>query len=78
MTGEAERAGPQDRSAQGTCSWNSLPDSELMVGAWGDKHGAACQYSPSSSNLPSATPEVTSLCLIPLYGFLPRIYLAVF
>lgn len=24
---------------------NSLPDSELMVGAWGDKHGAACQYS---------------------------------
>lgn len=49
-----------------------------MVGAWGDKHGAACQYSPSSSNLPSAMPEVTSLCLIALHGFLPRIYLAVF
>ena len=58
-------------------NWYSLPDSELMVDTWGDKNGASCQYSSGSSNLQSAVPEVASLYLIALHGFLPRIYLAV-
>lgn len=58
-------------------NWYSLPDSELMVDTWGDKSGASHQYCPVSSNLESAMPEVASLYLIALDGFLTRIYLAV-
>lgn len=78
MTSEVERAGPQNRSNQGMSNWYSLPDSELMVDTWGVKNRASCQHSPVSSNLQSAVPELASLYLIALDGFLPRIYHTVF
>lgn len=78
MMSEVERAGPSDWSDQGMSNWYSLPDSELMVDTWGEKNSASCQYSSVASNLPSAMPEVASLYLIALDGFLPRVYFAVF
>lgn len=48
-------------------NWYSLPDCELMLDTWGDKNGASCQYSPVSSNLLSAMPEMASL-----YVSIPR------
>lgn len=59
-------------------SWYSLPQSKLTVSIRGGENGVSWQHSPVSRSLPSAVPEVASLCLIALGGFLPRIYLAVF
>jgi len=78
MTSEVERAGPEDLPDQGMSNCYSVPDSELMVGTWGDENRASSQYSPVSINFQFPTPEVASLYLTALNRFIPRIYLAVF